>query len=184
MALRGVLTVACVAASLAQANAWELAGRKTLSAVTGDGREIALGAVEFIPEGSGAHAVVQIDKSKLEDHFLSMREFKCLDGKSELVCYVPYPYKNPGAVSATDFAWLEHALLFLTKKPSEVGADLWNGLYFHMTLTENGLVGEPRAVDLNQIASPPDDPSKPPFGVADLGDVQPGAHYFSKLLIR
>ena len=168
----------------APAFGFDLSGRKTLTAITGDGREITIGAVTFAETSGAVRASVEMDRSKFEDFFLSMREFKCLNGGGEIVCHVPYPYANPGLVSRTDFAWLEHALLFLTKSPTEVGANLWNGLYFHLTLTDDGLIGEPRGVDLNQIASPPDDPARPPFAPADQGEPPSGAHFLAKLRIR
>ena len=166
------------------AKAWELDGARTLIAATRDGREIPIGTVTFTPEGERARVAVAIDRSKFTDYFLSMREFKCLEDPTEVTCYVPYPYANPGWVTKTDFAWLEHALLFLTKKPAEFGANLWNGLYFRMSLTDDGLIGEPRAVDLNQIAFPPDNLDVPPYGEADQGPVAEGAHWLTGLKIR
>lgn len=168
----------------APAGAWELSGEKTLFAVTREGREIAIGHVAFTPEGGRTRFAVAIDGAKFSDYFLSMREFKCLDGGVEIACRVPYPYNNPGWVTPTDFAWLEHALLFLSKKQSEVGANLWNGLYYRLALTDHGLIGQPFGVDLNQIASPPDDPATPPFGQADQGDLAAGSQWLARVEIR
>ena len=177
-------SLALCAALAAPAQAWELSGEKTLIAVTREGREIQIGHVVLTPDGAGARFAIAIDAAKFGDYFLSMREFKCLDGGAEIACRVPYPYKNPGFVTATDFAWLEHALLFLTKKQSEVGANLWNGLYYRMALTDHGLVGSPYAVDLNQIASPPDDPTTPPFGKADQGELAQGSQWLARVEVR
>ena len=91
----------------------------------------------------------------------------------------------PGdTVRAGDFTWLEHALLFLYKAPADYGAKLSNGLYYALEKTEDGLVGRPMAVDLNDIAAPPQDPSVPPFDQAARADIVPGARWIEALVIR
>jgi hypothetical protein len=35
---------------------------------------------------------IQIDGTKLQNEFLSMRPFKCLEGADKHYCYLPYPY--------------------------------------------------------------------------------------------
>jgi len=167
------------------ANAWELSGTKTISAVTREQTLIPIGQVTFTPGASGTASFnVQMDHSRFNDHFLSMKEFKCLEGGNEVMCHVPYPYKNPGTVSAPDFAWLEHHLLFLYKQPRDFGAKLWNGLYFRLARDASGLVGLPQAVDLNLISAPPDDLNTPPYDPAQRDDVPPGAHWIERLVIR
>jgi len=153
--------------------AWELNGAKSIIATAADGTRIPLGSVEFTP-AAGGHSTfkVALDRGPFSDHFLSMREFKCLQGGTELTCHVPYPYAHPGTVKPGDFAWLEHSLLFFYKAPSEFGAKLWNGVYFEFRETSSGLVGKPSAVDLNLIAAPPANLSAPPFRPA-LRDEMP-----------
>jgi hypothetical protein len=97
---------------------------------------------------------------------------------------VPYPYAQPGTVSTTDLAWLEHSLLFMFKTPTEFGAKLWNGIYFQLKLTERGLEGTPQAVDLNRISAPPDQPGVPPYRAALRDDIAPGARFFNRLTIE
>ena len=87
-------------------------------------------------------------------------------------------------MSATDLAWLEHALLFMFKTPSEFGAKLWNGVYFQLKATERGFEGRPQAVDLNRISAPPDRPGVPPFRSALRDDIAPGARFFNRLTIE
>ena len=112
-----------------------------------------------------------------------MREFNCLEGP-EVQCLVPYPYPHPETVTVTDFSWLEHSLIFMFKTPSEFGAKLANGVVYQMTATPEGLVGALYSVDLNQIASPPDDPSTPPFGPAERQSLDDGGRWVTQLLIR
>ena len=165
------------------AAAWELTGSKTIKLQTRDGQTIVLGTVEFIPKGDQTTFSVHLDHTRMKDFFLSMKEFKCLEG-DEIQCHVPYPYPNPGTVSRSDLRWLEHSLLFLYKQPTAFGAKLWNGLYYHMELTDKGIVGTPQAIDLVQIGAPPADTSIPPFGPVDRTDIPANSRWISSLTIE
>lgn len=165
--------------------AWELQGTKTITATTRDRQQIVLGTVHFAPQAEDRFSfVVTLDHSRFTDFFLSMKEFKCLDGKGELFCHVPYPYPQPGTVTSKDLAWLEHSLLFMFKLPSEFGAKLWNGLYFHFELTGEGLLGKPQAVDLNLIGAPPAAPEPPPYPPALRDPIAPGTRWIESLSIQ
>jgi hypothetical protein len=167
------------------AAAWELDGTKTLSMLTRDQQLIPIGTVEFAPlKNSAAGFTLRMDSQRFTDHFLSMKEFKCLEGGDEVLCHVPYPYRTPGVISKRDYAWLEHNLLFLYKQPRDFGAKLWNGLYFRLEADGEGLVGYPQAVDLNLISAPPDDLTIPPYDKSQRDDVAKGAHWIERLVIR
>lgn len=165
------------------ATAWELSGSKTIKLHTRDGQSIAIGHVIFTPEGGQSRFKLELDHARLKDFFLSMKEFKCLEGE-EIQCHVPYPYANPATVSRSDLRWLEHSLLFLYKQPKDFGARLWNGLYYQMTLGENGIVGTPQAVDLVQIGAPPADTSIPPYGPGDRSEIPPDSRWIRRLSIE
>jgi hypothetical protein len=182
--LRRCFTLICLLILAPLASAWELSGVKSISAQTRDQQLIPLGTVEFKPQSNGSSIKLTMDHARFTDHFLSMKEFKCLESAEEVLCHVPYPYKNPAVVSDADYAWLEHQLLFLFKQPRDFGAKLWNGLYFRLERDEAGLVGIPQAVDLNLISAPPDDLNTPPYGKALRDDVAPGSHWIARLLIR
>lgn len=183
---RQAWAVALVSVGLAaSAQAWELAGTKTITAHTNDQQRLLVGTVNFQAQADGSiRFVVDIAHQGFRDHFLSMKEFKCLEGPTELACHVPYPYPQPGTVQGNDFAWLEHQLLFLYKLPKEFGAKLWNGLYFKLERGERGLVGKPQAIDLNYISAPPDRPNVPPYRPALRDDIVPGARWISGLTIE
>lgn len=134
---RRIRRFACaLAAAPCLAQTWELQGTQTITAHTRDLRRITLGTVRFEPTGAGsASFVVTMAPTPLTDHFLSMKEFKCLEGPGEL-------------------AWLEHKLLFLCKLPGDFGAKLWNGVYFQLRPSGKGLVGTPQAIDLNLVGAP------------------------------
>ena len=166
------------------AHSWEMIGSHRVSAVTRDDLVLPLGSVDFIPQPDGSTTFkLNIETERFTDHFLSMKEFKCLEG-AEVMCHVPYPYRNPGRITPTNLAWLEHNLLFLFKQPRDFGAKLWNGLYFRFERDADGLVGLPQAIDLNLISAPPDDLNTPPYGSAQRDDVAPGARWISRLIIR
>ncbi|HMN92272.1 MAG TPA: hypothetical protein PKC60_03485 [Hydrogenophaga sp.] len=160
-------------------------GEKSLIAVTLDGQRTRIGTVAFGAANAGrASFRVRMDHAVMQDHFLSMREFKCLPATQEITCFVPYPYPHPGTVSASDFSWLEHNLLFFFKQPADFGAKLWNGVIFKFSLTPSGLVGTPQAVDLNRIGVPPERPDEPPYGRFDRDDFTPGARWVQELRIE
>ena len=177
--------VALAAAAPRPAAAWELQGTKSITAHTRDQQHIRLGSVRFDARADGSVGfVITMDAAPFGDHFLSMKEFKCLDGRGELVCHVPYPYRQPGAITANDYAWLEHGLLFLYKLPADFGAKLWNGLYFQFERTAQGLVGRPQAIDLNRLSAPPDKPELPPYRAALRDNIAPGSRWIESLSIE
>ena len=164
--------------------AWELNGTKAIVATTADGTRINLGSVDFTPTGDGAATFkVNLNATPFSDHFLSMREFKCLQGATELTCHVPYPYANPRTVKIGNLAWLEHSLIFFYKLPADFGAKLWNGIYFELQPTDSGLVGKPKAVDLNLIAAPPAN-SSPPYRSSLRDDMPATARWIRSLSIE
>ena len=171
-------------APLDPALAFEFVGTKTITLHGRDGQRVQIGQVKFLPAATGTSFTLDLDHQRLTDHFLSMKEFKCLASPAEVFCHVPYPYANPRTVSATDLAWLEHALLFFFKLPQDFGAKLWNGIYFRLANTPAGLVGTPQAIDLNMIGVPPADLALPPYGAGERSDIDPGVRWFNRLTIE
>jgi hypothetical protein len=168
------------------AHAFELQGEHTLTAHprSGEGDPVVLGQVVFEPQADGsARFSIRFEHGVFTDHFLSMKEFKCIGGAVELACHVPYPYPQPATVRAGDWRWLEHSLLFLYKQPREFGAKLWNGLYYRFEVEGGRLVGRPQAIDLNRISAPPDRPGEPPYRPALRDDIPAGARWLDRLVI-
>lgn len=181
------LVQSCLAACLVLtpfgAEAWDMMGTKRIELRTRDGDIIPVGSVTFEPDGPGSRFKLALDLTDFRDHFLSMREFKCVEGP-ELQCYVPYPYKNPATVTRADLSWLEHSLIFFFKAPTDYGAKLANGLYYTMRVTDAGIVGTPQSVDLNEIAAPPGNLDVPPLGPESRSDIEPRARWIEGLFIR
>lgn len=165
------------------AAAWDLAGSKSIRLQTRDGQSIMLGTVEFKPQGEQSTFSLHLDHARMKDFFLSMKEFKCLEGE-EIQCHVPYPYPNPGTVTRNDLRWLEHSLLFLYKAPKDFGAKLWNGLYYQMQITDRGIVGTPQAVDLGLIGAPPADTGIPPYGPGERSEIPANSRWITGLTIE
>ncbi|MCL2912933.1 hypothetical protein L2725_03930 [Shewanella corallii] len=124
---------------------------------------------------------LQMDHSRFKDFFLSMKEFKCLEGP-ELWCFVPYPYHNPRKISAADLTWLEQDLMFMFKDKASFGANLWNGVYYPLTLTTSGEIkGTAHAVDLNLIAAPPEPETAPGIGEFDIEEMETGKRWLPEI---
>ncbi|WP_260294477.1 hypothetical protein [Sedimenticola hydrogenitrophicus] len=163
--------------------AWELNGTHPIELARKDGSAVMLGEVVFTLKGDRVGFEFKPDHKVFQDYFLSMKEFKCLTGQQEVFCHVRYPYSNPASVTANDLSWLEHAFLFLHKSPKEFGARLWNGVIHKMNITDEGIVGQPQAVDLNLISAPPTD-NRPPCGLGERSDIEPATREFGLLQIR
>lgn len=162
-----------------------LEGRKQVYAVTRDGKQLALGHVEFTPiDNTSTRFKLTMDSPLFVDYFLSMREFKCLDNALEVTCHVPYPYQNPSVITDKNFAWLEHSLLFLFKQPRDFGAKLWNGSYYQFERAGQRLIGRAQAVDLNHISAPSSTPELAPYTPDLRTDAAAGARWIDHLLIE
>ncbi len=173
--------LACPAAVLAGEPALE--GTKDIVLHTRDGKDIALGTVTFSPKGDETAFTIAFDDKKFAEYFLSMREFKCVEGE-DILCHVPYPYANPRTVTNKNMSWLEHSLLFIFKRPTEYGAKMGNGLIYTLKITDKGLVGTPQSIDLDEIAIPPDDRSVPYFNADHRYDIKPGERWVQSLTIE
>ena len=75
-----------------------LDGLKDIVLHTRDGKDIVIGTVTFTPKGEQSTFAITFDDKKFTQYFLSMREFKCMEG-DEVLCHVRYPYANPRTVT-------------------------------------------------------------------------------------
>lgn len=147
------------------------------------GNAYPIGSLDLLESGSGYSYRFELDHHRFTDHFLSMKEMKCLEG-AELWCYIPYPYDNPKQISQDDLRWLEHDLLFLFKRTGEFGANFWNGIYYKLEMDEQGNIqGQAHAIDLNLLASPPADLAVPPLTDADIEEADLGKRWLPGITI-
>ena len=161
-------------------------GERSIYLVESSGTEHEIGTVSFTANDDGATAIsVSLDKGPFVDKFLSMRPFRCIDGKKQTVCHLPYPYALKDRITPDDLSDLEYRLLFLHKGPREYGIDAWNGIYYKLTISgQENLTGALQEADFNVLAVPPEEPFSRPIGTADLEVGEPGRHRFPKLIIR
>lgn len=123
---------------------------------------------------------LEMEAGVFSNEFLSMRPFKCLTVQGVMLCYVDYPYENLRKISRHDLTDLEYDLLFIARTEKEYGIDPWNGRYFKMRWQGDSIVGELNEVDLNILASPPEDGSLRPIIDEDLS---PGAGVIGSLQV-
>ncbi|WP_293267256.1 hypothetical protein [Neptunomonas sp.] len=160
-----------------------LQGVKSVALLDKNGQRTVIGSITFTPKEGGSEYQLTLEREQFRDYFLSMKEMKCLEGP-ELWCHLAYPYEQPHKVTVDNLRWLEHDLLFMFKTPKEFGANFWNGIYYKMQI-DNGIIkGEAQAVDLNVLASPPDDLSVPPVGEAELDEVDRDKRWLPVIEIR
>ncbi|MBT3016052.1 MAG: hypothetical protein KME63_09935 [Candidatus Thiodiazotropha sp. (ex Clathrolucina costata)] len=130
---------------------------------------IPLGALILVDSANGQDYRIEWDEAQFENHFLSMRPFKCLPHPVQLICHLPYPYEIERNIDNDDLTDLEYDMLFLHKTPQEYGINAWNGLYFKFQRDRNGFAGELRETDLNVLQAPPEE--------GDLRPIDPDALY-------
>ena len=156
-------------------------GERRIYLVDKAGERIDIGALAITDRGAGYE--LHVDHSGFSDYFLSMKEMKCLEGP-ELFCHIPYPYDHPASLSSNDLSWLSHDLLFMFKSPKEFGANFWNGIYYNLEVVDGVIKGQAQAVDLNHLASPPDDLTVPPYGEYDRDELDQNARWLPFIEIR
>jgi len=151
------------------------------------GNELDIGTVEFTPVGDDKNNYTvnaTVESPAFSDQFLSMRPFDCIAEAAEWYCYLPYPYEIRRTISKDDLTELEYQLLFIWKSPKDFGIDAWNGIYYQLSLQEDGsLSGTLLQGDLNVLASPPE-PNSHPIELSEFIDEGGDKRRYPKLIIR
>ena len=160
-----------------------LEGSKTIRLHPADGDPIKVAQITFL-KGSDTAYSLSYDDTLFTDHFLSMRPFKCLEGPEKLWCRVPYPYEIKRQVTGEDLTDLEYELMFVWKNQGEYGIDLWNGVYYLLAPDGDRLVGTMHEIDMNVLASPPEDGNLRPVTEGDLEEADEGSHWLPTLTIE
>jgi hypothetical protein len=146
-------------------------GTKKVSLLDNKGKKLTIGSIVFSTKNNIIHYKINLEHKLFKDYFLSMKEMKCLEGP-ELWCHLAYPYNSPKKITQTDFTWLSHDFLFMYKKNSEFGANFYNGIYYDFKIESDKLVGTAMTLDLNLLASPPEDKTTPPITVNDIDELE------------
>jgi len=179
---RAGLAICLLAVPTLGATAFE--GSKTVYAELSDGSSMAIGTVDFDPDGDTLAYRFDLDETALSEHFLSMRPFKCLDLDGQTVCHLPYPYELTGQVQPPDWRDLEYRLLFLFKGAGEYGIDFRNGYYFRFAEEGERLIGTRFETDMDQLASPPPDDVRYPLDEAELYESEGSSHRLERIVIE
>lgn len=126
---------------------------------------------------------VDMETAPFNDHFLSMRPFKCLQGPSTHWCHVPYPYENIRNISF-DTTDLEYDFLFVWKDAGEYGINMWNGVYYKIVRDGDRLVGTLHEMDMGLLAVPPEHGELRPIKNIHLQEVDTDSHWLPRLMIE
>ena len=162
----------------------DLTGKRFIKLASEAGEEIIIGTITFEKKNDGYTYGFNLDDAKFADHFLSMRPFKCLEGKIQHLCHLPYPYEKTHSIIPGNFADLEHEFLFIHKKPTDYGINMWNGIYFVISETEKGLSGRLHELDMDTLASPPEGGVMYPLLEAEIMEGEPSSHWLPYLRIE
>jgi hypothetical protein len=148
--------------------------------------EAADGIRIFVAELSVADdGTYSIDRTNgaYNDHFLSMRPFKCLEGPQKHWCHVPYPYEIQRDIS-DDLVDLEYDFLFLWKGSTEYGINMWNGVYYKLERTGKTLTGTLHEMDMDLLSAPPPPGELRPIKAQDIHESDPDSHWLPRLVIE
>ena len=166
----------------AVACAWEFEGTRTLAMHTREGQTLRIGTVEFVPEGDRYRFTLNLDHARFTDHFLSMKEFKCLESPVEIQCHA-LPYPNRGTVSADDRrGWSIRCCS--SSRPRGISAHACGTASTVHDTHRCGHRRHPRGDRSQPISAPPSDPSIPPYGINERGEIAPDSRWFNGLSIR
>jgi len=160
-----------------------LAGRKQVYLQKTNGELVQFADVVFNQTDAGLEYQVTIVDKPFDNQFLSMRPFQCIMGDVQVMCHLPYPYTKKSLVLDKDLSSLSLDLLFLHKSSSEYGINLWNGIYYKLELIDDVIVGTAFEVDMNMIASPPENANSP-FADDEIFEVDVSNYVYPKIIIK
>ena len=176
--------ILCLSLAFEGAAASPLTGTKDLRLLDRDGNAVVIGTVTFAQDGDVTTYEIDWKLDKFGEYFLSMRPFKCLEGPDKLWCRVPYPYDIQRKVRADDLTDLEYDTLFIWKKASDYGIDMWNGIYYKFEIEGDVLTGRLHEMDMDILSAPPDAGDLRPVGDYDIEAGDPDSHWLPVLRIE
>jgi hypothetical protein len=160
----------------AHAIAEPLSGTHNIVLSNASGEHHTIGKIIFSDGGNGKTAFQIEMASNMEEFFLAMRPFLCLTGEKQRLCW--FPVKNEKAlISPDDLLPLEYALMFMRTKAKDLHVNPFNGLYYKLSWTQQGITGKLFEVDMAPFIAPDTVPlerrqrplEKKDFYEADLG---------------
>lgn len=164
----------------------DLTGTRGIWLSNADGEKHRVGTIVFTPAEAGKTRFKITMEESLGEYFLAMRPFRCLTGPTQRLCHFPVEREAP-LVSPDDLVPLEYALLFMRTAPKSLHIDPFNGIYYRMSLTERGIVGELNDVEMDAFIAPdivPVERRQRPIRHADLSRGDPRSHWLPILKIE
>ena len=144
------------------------------------GTRIDIATVEMI--GSEQYKI-SMNEDAFEDHFLSMRPFKCLEGPEKNWCHVPYPYEIARDLS-DELTDLDYDFLFVWKDATDYGINMWNGVYYQIERDGPRLIGTLHEMDMDVLSAPPSAAELRPLSPEHLHASDPENHWLPRLIIQ
>ena len=160
----------------------DIVGQHDVTFYTADREPLVIATITFTAAEQGYDFTIAMREELFENHFLSMRPFRCIEGQ-QMLCHVPYPYEKTRHIHTDDLADLEYEFLFIEKTPKEHGINPWNGRYYKMQWDETGITGALHVMDLNIISSPPEDGNRRPIEYDMMDEVEAETHWLPKVEI-
>ena len=160
-----------------------LNGEKKVFLESINGEQLHIANIKLETISAEIFYTLTIRDEPFSNQFLSMRPFQCIMGEQQVMCYVPYPYAKKGHITKNDLSNLSYDLLFLHKNPSEYGINLWNGMFYKLKMKENSITGIVHEVDMNIIASPPENKDAP-FAEDEIFEADVGNYVYPKIIIK
>jgi hypothetical protein len=186
MKLRYVLILLCAMLASLTTFGSELSGSRGVWLSNAEGERQRIGSIVFTPVGGGQTRFKLTMEESLGEYFLAMRPFRCLTGPRQRLCHFPVEREAP-LISGDDLVPLEYALLFMRTAPKSLHIDPFNGLYYRMRWTGQGIVGQVHDVDMDPFITPdsvPVERRQRPIGVAELTPGDPRSHWLPILSIE
>lgn len=152
-----------------------------------EGQQREIGSLSLTQVGDQYRFAVNLNEPPMENYFLSMRPFRCLSKDTQMLCHLAYPYEMTDLISKENLRPLEYALLFISRGATDYGIDPWNGIYYDIAWPEPGslsFTGEAKIVDLNILASPPDQGVAYPIVETDLHPMDTTGSAYPRLIIE
>lgn len=180
-----IILAMCLGSAVAfPVQALDLKNTMSIRLIPSSGPAFELGEIHLTPIETGYRYAIKMDTEKFGDHFLSMREFKCFEHPKQMLCHVVYPYDKPQTISEGHLTNLEYDLMFIHRKSTDYGINLWNGVYYKLEAQGNKLVGSIRELDMNILAAPPEAGIMYPITDDDLHAGSPENHAYPTLVIE
>lgn len=82
-----------------------------------------------------------------------------------------------------DLTDLEYDLLFLWKGATEYGINMWNGVYYQLTIDGDRLVGHLHEMDMDLLSAPPNAGDLRPLEDKDLHESDADSHWLPVVVI-